>query len=314
MMDQALKVKGDNSYSLVCQYSRLMSQVRIKEFKKADPEVKTLLEKTTCLNKIIGSLKPNSILITDLQGLDLADIKLDQLNLHSYNIIKTWLSETVIVPDYPDDNRTELFQLWADGIEEYQRLWNAGVDLITGVNPNLLRTTLEKKVRLGVDLSNGYLTNANLEGAHLENAKLQNANLQHANFQRAHLEHVQLQDADLYAANFQNAYLENVQLKGASLILTDLQGAHLKNVQLRRAHLRDVKLKGAYLKNVNIRGAKLYWGFRLPNDCKDEDLMDIYDKCTNQDTREQLKDILIGKGLRETKPLGLLKRFLTFKM
>lgn len=214
----------------------------------------------------------------NLRGAHLKGAQLQKAYLYFTKLQKAWLSETVRVPDYPEDNRTELFEAWASGVKEYQPLWYARFNLTTGVNPHLVRTTLEEKVRLGVDLSYGYLENVDLKGAHLEGAQLQNAYLCNADLRRAHLEGAQLQ----------NIYLCNA----------DLQGAHLEDAQLQCASLSNANLKEAYLKAADLRGVTLsILDFTLPYDCKDEDLMGIYNQCTDQVAKDQLKDILIGKEL-----------------
>ena len=77
-------------------------------------------------------------------------------------------------------------------------------------------------LRVGADLTGGYLTGANLTGVYLAGANLTRVNLVGANLTRANLA-----GAYLIGANLAGANLIGADLAGASLIGADLAGASL---------------------------------------------------------------------------------------
>lgn len=120
-------------------------------------------------------------------------------------------------------------------------------------------------------------------------------NLSNTNLQGADLSNVNLQNAYLWKAHLQGAVLTNANLQSAKLVVAWLQRVHLTNADLQNADLRGALLRGADLKSAKLGGAILSLEFKLPENCKDEDLVIIYKCCTDESAKRMFKQILEGK-------------------
>jgi Uncharacterized low-complexity proteins len=130
--------------------------------------------------------------------------------------------------------------------------------LTIGLQHDLQRVDLTKKVLSGFDLAGKNLSNANLEGANLDRARLvgatlDGANLTNASLYGARLEGASLREASLDGSDLTHAHLNGAILEGASLGV----GAHQKPTILVHTVLNDARMHGACLAAARLRGARL---------------------------------------------------------
>ena len=111
---------------------------------------------------------------------------------------------------------------------------------------------LNKRILVGVSLSNTILCAVKLEDANLFKANLFKANMIGANLRSAHLIEADLTGADLTGADLTGANLRRADLRGA-----DLRRAVLSRVDLTGADLRKADLTGAVLFKADLAGANL---------------------------------------------------------
>jgi uncharacterized protein YjbI with pentapeptide repeats len=103
------------------------------------------------------------------------------------------------------------------------------------IEKNNIKITIEKAIKIGINLRGANLRGANLEGANLRNADLSGA----------YLEGAYLRDANLSYANLRDAYLRDAYLSYANLSYANLSGADLNGAYLNGAYLRGADLEGA---------------------------------------------------------------------
>jgi uncharacterized protein YjbI with pentapeptide repeats len=162
----------------------------------------------------------------DLEGANLARVKLEGASLNRANFRKAYLHEANLL----------------------------AADLTLA---NLAEANLREACLRTTDLRAADLSDADLRGADLRKANLSRAILRGTNLEGADLREAELPATELSGANLGKADLRGVNLNGASLAGADLKGIDLSDAHLNRTNLQRANLTVANLKKAELRGADL---------------------------------------------------------
>lgn len=219
------------SYFLAQQYFERIKNKQERLFPAAELDNETVF----FLRLIVSSGK------TELMGLDLSELNLENANLYKAELGGANLNKVNL----------KSAELMGANLQDTD---------LTGANltkTRLTRANFHNADLTGTDLSKARLRDADLRTARLNGANFHSADLTGAKLTGAKLTFTGLAEADLTRADLSGAVLSNADLMGAKLCQANLTKADLTGVNLSEADLTDADLVEAILSETDLRKAKL---------------------------------------------------------